>query len=67
MKSLKKNHVIGVRLNDEMYMRFINMSHEFGGTSQVMREMVSAFIDERMTIEPPTLKGTLYVNRKQPS
>ena len=64
MKSLRKNHIVAVRLNDEMYATFINKSREFGGTSHVMREMVSAFIDERMTIESPTLKGTLYVNRK---
>lgn len=63
MKSLKKNHIVAARLNSEMYAAFIKKSYEFGGTSHVMREMVSAFIDERMTIEPPT-KGTLYELRK---
>ena len=62
MKSLRKNHIVAVRLDDEMHRQFINKSYEYGGTSQVMREMVSAFIDERMTIKPQ-LKGTLYVNR----
>ena len=40
------------------------MSAKYGGRSEVIRELVQAFVDNRLTIQPPTTKGTLYDNRK---
>jgi dihydroxyacid dehydratase/phosphogluconate dehydratase len=55
-----KDHSITVRLAPDMRKAFINKSAKYGGTSVVMRELVSAFIEDRATIAPPSLKGTLY-------
>lgn len=39
------------------------MSAKFGGRSEVMRELIQAFVDNRLSIKPPTLENTIYDHR----
>ena len=49
--------VISVRLPDTTRTAFIKRATKFGGMSEVLREMIDAFIDNRIKITPPPLKG----------
>jgi dihydroxyacid dehydratase/phosphogluconate dehydratase len=65
MATKKSKHPqIAVRLAPETRSAFINKSANYGGTSHVLRELVSAFVENRVTIEPPSLKGTIYEHRE---
>ena len=57
-----KETSVAVRLNPEMRRQFINLAGRYGGTSYVLRELVSAFVENRVQLEAPknplfTLKG----------
>ena len=51
---------VAVRLDGETRAKFVKMAANYGGTSEVLRELVLAFIDKRIVIQPPALKGTIY-------
>lgn len=59
-----KSHTVAVRLSPASDRTFTTMSAQYGGKSEVMRELIMAFIENRLTISPPTTKGTLYESRK---
>jgi dihydroxyacid dehydratase/phosphogluconate dehydratase len=43
---------------------FVRKAHRFGGVSEVLRELVAAFVDNRLTIQPPEkTKESIYDNR----
>jgi predicted DNA-binding protein len=57
-----KDQQIAVRVSPETRRQFINLSAKYGGTSYVLRELVEAFIENRVEIAAPknplfTLKG----------
>lgn len=59
---MSKDRSIAVRLTPDSRSKFINLAAKYGGTSYVLRELVEAFIDNRVEIAPPknplfTLKG----------
>jgi len=54
-----KDMQIAVRLAPDMRRSFIGKSAPYGGTSLVLRELIRAFIEGRLTIQPPK-EGTLY-------
>lgn len=55
-----KDMQIAVRLAPDTRRTFVNKSAKYGGTSAVLRELVMAFNEDRVTLQPPSLKGTLY-------
>ncbi len=57
-----KDQSIAVRLSPEVRRQFINLAARYGGTSYVLRELVEAFVENRVEIAAPknplfTLKG----------
>ena len=53
----KSKSVLGVRLPDDMKKQFNRKASRFGNASDVHRELIQAFLDGRLTIEPnPNLK-----------
>lgn len=57
-----KDQSIAVRVSPDVRRQFINLSSKYGGTSYVLRELVEAFIENRVEIAAPknplfTLKG----------
>lgn len=56
-----KSAAIYVRVTPEMHQRFIEKASRFGLPSEVLRKIVEAFVDGRVTITPPTnSKESLY-------
>lgn len=57
---------VAVRLPSALNRTFTATAAKFGGRSQVMRELIQALCENRLTIEPPKIEGTIYDYRKQP-
>lgn len=56
---------VAVRLATSLHQAFIQKAHRFGGTSEVLRELVAAFVENRLSITPPqNAKESLYVSGK---
>jgi hypothetical protein len=57
---------VTVRLTDASFQAFSTKADRFGGKSEVMREMIDGFIEDRLTIQPPATprKENLYVTGK---
>jgi len=54
------------RVSPRVRTKFIVKANEYGPHTEVLRELVEAFIEDRMTIQPPvTRKEKLYVTRSQ--
>ena len=49
-----------VRISQDNAAAFRRRAKEFGGTSEVVRAMVEAFIDDRITIKPDPNRKSLY-------
>lgn len=63
-----KGKFVNVRVDDTLHQAFMAKAARFGGKSEVMRELIEAFVEDRITVAPPTrpLKESLYhVTRKQ--
>jgi len=55
---------VAVRVAPSLRQAFIRKAGRFGGTSEVLRELVAAFVENRLTIQPPeTKKDSLYDTR----
>ena len=57
-----KETSLAVRLNPETRREFINQAAKYGGTSYVLRELVIAFVENRVELAAPknplfSLKG----------
>lgn len=50
------NDTVSVRLSAEVRRVFLEKSAKYGGTSYVLRELVQAFNDGRLSITPPPYK-----------
>jgi len=48
-----KDHQVAVRLSPDTRRQFINLAARYGGTSYVLRELVEAFVENRVEIAPP--------------
>ena len=61
-----KSTTLSVRVDPQLYDSFTKKSTKFGGQAVVMRELLSGWVENRVTIEPPksSTKESLYVNRK---
>ena len=60
--TLPKNFTafLTVRINKETADAFRKRAKEYGGTSQVIRELAEAFVDDRITIKPDPNRKSLY-------
>ena len=56
-------NTVAVRLAPALNRTFTTLSAKFGGRSEVMRELILAFCENRLTIQQPETKGTLYEPR----
>lgn len=50
----KPDNHIGLRLDHETRGKFINKAHRYGGTTAVMRALIEAWLDGRVTLTVPT-------------
>ena len=55
------NSSINVRIGAEDRKKFLRKAKAFGDPSHVLREIIIAFNEDRLTLVPPTIKkGSLY-------
>lgn len=60
------NCYLTVRVNQQLRQKFQRKAERYGQPSNVMRELIEAFIEDRLTIVPPVnRKESLYVTRSQ--
>ena len=52
-----------VRIGKDSADTFRQKAKEFGGTSEVMREIVTAFNDDRLTVRPDPNRKTLFTTK----
>ena len=64
MKKESLVRFITVRIPETLHKEFVQKTIKYGGVSYVLREMISAFVENRMTIKQPKTKESLYDNRK---
>jgi hypothetical protein len=66
MLPITKSAFMSVRVPDKTRIKFHDKAKQFGTPSEVLRELVDAFIEDRIAIQPPvTRKEKLYVTRSQ--
>ena len=51
---------LNIRIGAELKRKFVVKASRVGGTSVVVRELLQAFVENRVTLTPPTLEGTIY-------
>ena len=49
-----------LRLKPKVKSAFMRKATRYGGTSVVLRELIDAFLDDRLTIQPDPKKESLY-------
>ncbi len=54
---------ITIRVNKETHKEFMGKVVKYGKPSDVLREIIEAFLDDRLVIQPNPRKESLYVNR----
>lgn len=59
-KQESKAGFISMRATPEMYRKFQSKAKQYGGVSSVLRELISAFLDDRLTIERKADHKDLY-------
>lgn len=62
LKSLDSS--LQIRLPTAVRKDFQKKATRYGNPSQVLREIIQAFIDDRLVIQPNPRKESLYVTRK---
>lgn len=55
---------IGVRVSDKFYKQFSRKARKFGRVSDLLRELMEAYVDERITITPNPDKEYIHDYRK---
>ena len=68
MIPITKSAYLSVRLPDKTRTKFHAKARQFGTPSEVLRELIDAFVEDRVAIQPPVtrnLKENLYVTRSQ--
>ena len=50
--------LMAVRVPDDVKETFKKLSQKYGGTAYVMKELITAFVENRVEIQPP--KNPLY-------
>jgi len=52
--------IMCLRLKPKAKTAFMRKASRYGGASEVLRELVEAFLDDRLSIQPDPKKETLY-------
>jgi hypothetical protein len=68
MIPINKSAYLTVRVADKTRTKFHAKARKFGTPSEVLRELIDAFIEDRVTINPPVTgnpKEKLYVPRSE--
>lgn len=60
MSEQLKQKTLFARIDGDLKQRFTEKAQRFGGVSTVLRELCSAWVDDRMTIQPPENMESLY-------
>ena len=64
MATKSKSKFLTVRVSPDSHKKFHTKVRKFGQPSEVLREIIEAFNEDRLTIQPPvTVKESLYVTR----
>lgn len=53
------------RLSKKLKLDFLRKANRYGKPSDILRELLQAFVDNRLTIQPDPKKETLYVSRTE--
>ena len=59
------NCYMTLRVTQRVRTAFHRKAERFGKSSDVMRELIEAFLDDRLVIKPNPRKESLYVPRSQ--
>ena len=59
------NCYLTVRVNQRVRTAFQRKADRYGKPSDVLRELIEAFLDDRLVIQPNPRKESLYVTRSQ--
>lgn len=51
---------IAIRVNTRTQKAFLRKASEFGKPSEVLRELVIAFTEDRVTVKPPSTHRSIY-------
>ena len=62
MASKPKGKNLAVRLTESQHTAFHRKAKRYGTPSEVLREFIQAFLDDRLVIKPDPRKESLYVN-----
>ena len=63
MATTPKTKFLNLRVQPEVHKKFHVKAKRYGHPSEVLRELVDAFIDDRVKIQPPVnVKESLYVS-----
>jgi hypothetical protein len=67
MTQPSKSAFLTVRVTDKTRTKFHDKALKIGTPSEVHREIVEAFVEDRLTIQPPVIRKLekLYVTRTQ--
>lgn len=66
MSNISKSAYLTVRVTERVRTKFHSKALKFSTPSEVLREIIEAFIDDRLTIQAPvTRKENLYVPRSK--
>lgn len=64
MTKNKLESCIYIRVTPKMRALFLKKAEKFGTQSDVLREIIEAFVEDRLTIKPNPRKESLYVSGK---
>ena len=59
----KQTTHLTVRVSPELRTEFNKRAYRFGKPADVLRQLIEAFVDDRLTIHPDPTKESLYVHR----
>lgn len=54
--------LLAVRVPDDVKQKFSELSQQYGGTAYVLKELITAFVENRVEIQAP--KNPLYKQEK---
>jgi len=52
--------IIGCQVNTDIKDKFSDMAKQYGGTSFVLRELITGFAEGRVKISPPIITNGLF-------
>lgn len=58
-----KTQIIATRVSDELRESFVQKASKFDAPSTVLRQLIEAFVENRLIISPPATKGTIFHDR----